>query len=575
MSNFRRHLAVIASALTIVAAMLAALGSGPAGAAHAATAATKATVAKDMPGIVDAIGEQAVAAAPALSGAAAQSSTTGAGYWHTSGNQIIDSDGNPVRIAGINWYGFETPDEIAHGLWAQDYRTIIDDIKTLGYNTIRIPFSNQMVETPIVPQNLAFNNNSGPINAPLEGLNALQDLQAIVTYAGEEGLKVILDDHRSEAGESAEADGLWYTSTYTSQDWVNDWVTLATMFANDPTVVGFDLRNEPHTPSGDTYAEGATWGTGDASTDIRLAYEQAGDAILAVDPDALIFCEGISENPDPSAASGYDATWWGGDLAEAGQYPVVLSSPGHVVYSAHDYGPDLFQQTWFNSSTTPASLDAVWNQYWGYLYADDTAPVWVGEFGTDNSSADIESTTPGSQGQWFESLVSYLAANQWMGWTYWALNGEDSYDLLDGNYDPTPVSSLKQSLLATIQFPLPGAQNGTPPPTGTSAPVSCSAAYSLTNSWSDGFQAQIVLTDTGSAALSPWTLAFTFGGDQQIASLWDASYTEAGEAVTVTPESYDATIAAGSSVTVGFTGSYTSSDAAPAAFDVNGTACST
>src|SRR5258708_16602768 len=53
-----------------------------------------------------------------------------------------------------------------------------------------------------------------------------------------------------------------------------------------------------------------------------------------------------------------------------------------------------------------------------------------------------------------------------MGWTYWALNGEDSYDLLDNNYDATPVSSLKQSLLAGIQFPLPGAGNGTPPPTG-------------------------------------------------------------------------------------------------------------
>src|SRR5580658_3655972 len=256
MNTFRRCLAVIASTLTLVAALVAA--SGPAQAS------------------------------------AAQSSTVGAGYWHTSGNQIIDSDGNPVRIAGINWYGFETPDEIAHGLWVQDYRTIIDDIKTLGYNTIRIPFSNQMVETPIVPQNLAFNGNSGPINTPLEGQNALQDLQTIVTYAGEEGLKVILDDHRSEAGESAEENGLWYTSTYTSQDWVDDWVTLAKMFASDPTVVGFDLRNEPHTPAGDTYAEGATWGSGNTATDIRLAYEEAGNAILAVDPGALIFCEGIS-----------------------------------------------------------------------------------------------------------------------------------------------------------------------------------------------------------------------------------------------------------------------------------------
>jgi endoglucanase len=520
-----------------------------------------------------AAGIAAMTAAGAVTSAGAQSSAVGTGFWHTSGNQILDADGNPVRIAGINWYGFETPDEIAHGLWAQDYHVIINDIKALGYNTIRIPFSNQMVEDPIVPSNLSFYNATGPINTDLEGLNALQDLQKIVTYAGEVGLKVILDDHRSEAGESAEANGLWYTSTYTSQDWVNDWVTLAKLFAGDPTVVGFDLRNEPHTPAGDTYAEGATWGTGDASTDVRLAYEQAGDAILAVDPNALIFCEGISENP--TASGTYNSTWWGGDLAEAGQYPVVLSSPGHVVYSAHDYGPDLFQQTWFNSSTTPASLDAVWNQNWGYLYTQDVAPVWVGEFGTDNTAADIESSTAGSQGQWFESLVGYLSANPWMGWTYWALNGEDSYDLLDSNYDPTPVSALKQSLLASIEFPLPGAVNGTPPPTGTAAPVSCSAVYSLTNSWAGGFQAQIVLTNTGTSAISPWTLAFTFGGDQQIGSLWDAAYTQSGESVTVTAESYDATIAASGSVTIGFTGTYTSSDAAPASFSVNGTACST
>ena len=406
-------------AAAALAGSLALVAGGVAGAGAIARAAATSTAGASA-------ARPAVAAAPAAS--------TGAGYWHTSGNQILDSGGNPVRIAGINWYGFETPDEIAHGLWAQDYRAIIADIRNLGYNTIRIPFSNQMVEDPIVPQNLSFYNATGPINTDLKGLNALQVLQKIVTYAGQDGLKVILDDHRSEAGESAEANGLWYTSTYTSQDWVNDWVTLAKMFAGNPTVVGFDLRNEPHTPAGDSYAQGATWGTGDASTDVRLAYEQAGDAILAADPDALIFCEGVSENP--AASGGTNSTWWGGDLAEAGQYPVTLSSPGHVVYSAHDYGPSLFQQTWFTSSTTPASLDAVWNANWGYLYADGTAPVWVGEFGTDNTAADVASSAAGSQGQWFQSLVGYLAANPWMGWTYWALNGEDSYDLLTATTTP-------------------------------------------------------------------------------------------------------------------------------------------
>ena len=523
-------------------------------------------------------GAVAAARAPAgapISGAAAEpaASGVGAGYWHTSGNQILDANGNPVRIAGINWYGFETPDEIAHGLWAQDYHTIINDIKNLGYNTIRIPFSNQMVEDPIVPQNLSFYNGTGPINTDLKGLNSLQILDKIIAYAGQAGLKVILDDHRSEAGESAEANGLWYTSTYTSQDWVNDWVTLAKRYAGNPTVVGFDLRNEPHTPAGDSYAQGATWGTGDPGTDVRLAYEQAGNAILAADPGALIFCEGVSENPDSSG--GFDSTWWGGDLAEAGQFPVVLSSPGHVVYSAHDYGPSLFQQTWFGSSTTPASLDAVWNKFWGYLYAQGTAPVWVGEFGTDNTAADISSTTPGSQGQWFSALVSYLTANQWLNWTYWALNGEDSYALLDSNYDAAPVSAAKQGLLATIEFPLPGASTGSPSPTGPPAPLSCQAAYSVTSTWPGGFQAQIVLGNTGTAPISPWTLTFTFGGDQKIASLWNASYTQSGEQVTVTNESYDSTVAPGSSVTVGFTGSYSSSNAAPAAFAVNGTACST
>ncbi len=78
----------------------------------------------------------------------------------------------------------------------------------------------------------------------------------------------------------------------------------------------------------------------------------------------------------------------------------------------------------------------------------------MGEFGTTNDSGDIESSAAGSQGQWFEDLVGFLKSNPQIDWTYWALNGEDSYALLDSNYDPTPVSALKQQLLAGIQFPL-------------------------------------------------------------------------------------------------------------------------
>jgi endoglucanase len=527
-------------------------------------------------GVLGALGALGVAGAAVLlamfvlPAATQAASGPGSGFWHTSGNQIIDSAGNPVRIAGMNWYGFETPDMVAHGLWSQDYHTVVDDIKNLGYNTIRIPLSNQLVEQNPVPQNLSFSSNTGPINTDLKGLTALQILDKIIAYAGQDGLKVILDNHRSEAGESAEQNGLWYTSTYTNQNWINDWVALAKRYAGNPTVVGFDLRNEPHTPTGDTYAQGATWGTGDPNTDIRLAYQAAGNAILAADPSALIFCEGIGETPNSSG--GFDSTWWGGDLALAGQFPVTLSSPGHVVYSAHDYGPNLFQQTWFNSSTTSASLDAVWNKFWGYLYSQNAAPVWVGEFGTGNGATDVSDSTAGSQGQWFSSLMSYIKGNQWMGWTYWALNGEDSYALLDNNYDPTPVSAAKQSLLASDEFPLPGAVTGSP--SGTSAPpVSCSAAYSVTNSWSGGFQAQLVVTNTGGGTINGWQVVWTFPGDQKITNLWNATFTQSGEQVTVTNPSYNTSLAPGASVTIGFTGSFTNSNAAPTRFTLNGTAC--
>jgi hypothetical protein len=172
--------------------------------------------------------------------------------------------------------------------------------------------------------------------------------------------------------------------------------------------------------------------------------------VLAINPKLLIFVEG---NDCYSGVCG----WQGGNLIGVASHPVVLNTPNQLVYSAHDYGPNLFEQAWFNGSTTPASLDAVWNKYWGYISGDGTAPVWLGEFGTDNTSADIENTAAGSQGQWFESLVSYLQNNPSINWTYWALNGEDTYALLDGNYDATPSSSLKQSELESIQFPLGGA----------------------------------------------------------------------------------------------------------------------
>ena len=60
----------------------------------------------------------------------------------------------------------------------------------------------------------------------------------------------------------------------------------------------------------------------------------------------------------------------------------MLNLPNHVVYSPHDYPASVSSQTWFSDPNYPNNLPAVWNQFWGYLYQQNIAPVWLGEFGS-------------------------------------------------------------------------------------------------------------------------------------------------------------------------------------------------
>src|SRR4051794_10597853 len=138
----------------------------------------------------------------------------GGGYWHTSGRQILDSSGNPVRIAGINWFGFETANHVVHGLWSRDYKDLLNQVKSLGYNTLRLPYSDDIFKPGTVPNSIDFSSGK---NADLQGLNSLQVLDHIVNQAGSIGLRVILDRHRPDA--SAQS-ALWYTSSVSEATWI-------------------------------------------------------------------------------------------------------------------------------------------------------------------------------------------------------------------------------------------------------------------------------------------------------------------------------------------------------------------
>lgn len=416
--------------------------------------------------------------------AAQRAQAAGAGFWHTRGSAVLDRNGQQVRIAGINWFGMETANFAPHGLWTRDYRDMLDQIAAQGYNTLRLPFSNQLFDAGSTPNGIDFSNGR---NADLQGQSGLGIMDRIIAYAGTVGLRVILDRHRPDAsGQSA----LWYTATRPESEWIDDWKMLAARYAGNPTVIGADLHNEPHTV-GDDPSQSACWGCGDPAVDWRLAAERAGNAILSVNPDWLIFVEGVNcfgPNGVATASRGATCTWWGGNLEGAAAYPVRLSVPNRVVYSAHDYPASVSGQSWFSDPAYPANLPAVWNRFWGYLHANDVAPVLVGEFGSK-----LQTT---SDRQWLDALTRYLGTGPNGGhWTFWCWNpnsGDTNGILKD---DWRTIDADKQSYLAggtdasgvthaSILFPLdgPGATatpNGsatpgatrTPSPTASSAPT--------------------------------------------------------------------------------------------------------
>jgi hypothetical protein len=124
-----------------------------------------------------------------------------------------------------------------------------------------------------------------------------------------------------------------------------------------------------------------------------------------------------------------------------------------------------------------------------------------------------------------------------------------------GGGTPTPTPT------PTATTPTP-----TPTPTSTSSPGTgaCSGTYSLVSSWAGGFQGQVVVKNTGSGTLNGWQLGWTYPGDQRISSLWNGVLSQSGAAVTVGNASYNASIAPGGTVTVGFTATDSGANTAPA-----------
>ncbi|MBV9854340.1 MAG: cellulose binding domain-containing protein [Streptosporangiaceae bacterium] len=318
-------------------------------------------------------------------------------------------------------------------------------------------------------------------------------------------------------------------------------------------------------------------------------------------------------NATNGAPGGYPSIYQGchwGACSSGGltSTPIQVSSltPGKVTTSwsttqpggSNDY--DVAYDIWFNRTPTTTGQPnctelMVWLNHngpvqpFGSTIASNvtvgghTYNIWEGaQSSWDTISYDMTSGTTSVSNLDVGALAQDAVSRGYLSSSCYLIDVEAGFELWQGGAG-LATNSFSVSVNGSAPSPSPTPASPSPSPTPTSPSPSptptggstsaCSVAYSLVNSWPGGFQGQVRVSNTGSSAISGWTLRWTFPGDQKISSLWNGSYTQSGEQVTVTNAPYNATIAPGSSVTVGFTGTYTSSDASPTAFTVNGAAC--
>jgi aryl-phospho-beta-D-glucosidase BglC (GH1 family) len=350
-------------------------------------------------------GVDAAAGAPARdAGSGPPDAPSPPSFLHVQGNRLLDAQGKSVRLTGVNWFGLETSNEAPHGIWVRDYRSMLKQIHDLGFNSLRLPWSNAIMRPGAAAVSVTTvgedpYDHTNPINGDLVGKTPLQIMDAVIAAAGDVGLRIILDNHSREP-DAYDKEELWWSAKTSEQQWIADWVTLATKYKGNSTVVGFDLDNEPHGAS--------TWGTGVIATDWNSAAERCGNAIQAVNPDALIIVEGVS-------IVGTDVYWWGGNLSAVRTAPIHLSHPEKLVYSTHEYGPEVHDQTWFSDATFPANLAKVWDQHFDFIMTQGIGHLLLGEFGIKDRTADVNKS-----GQWFDTLLKTVGSTY--SWTFWCWN---------------------------------------------------------------------------------------------------------------------------------------------------------
>jgi endoglucanase len=300
------------------------------------------------------------------------------------GNQFVDAAGKPIVLRGV---AISDPDKLAKaGHWD---RRIFAEIKAWGANVVRVPVH--------------------PVAWRARGPKAyLALLDEGVAWARETGLLVMVDWHvignlRTELMQ----DPMYDT---TRKETYEFWRQVARHYRDDPTVVLYELFNEPTEYDGTLgRLSWAQW---------KPILEEIVGIVRANDPSSVVVVAGLD---------------WAYELRDVLASPVDAPA---VAYASHPY-PQKREEPW----------EAKWEADWGHVAAK--YPVFVTELGYDrDGSVPFVGTN-----HYGRAIVSYME-KRGMSWAAWCFDPDWGPTLIrDWSFAPTEQGRLWKAAL--LGQPLP------------------------------------------------------------------------------------------------------------------------
>ncbi|XP_074309983.1 glycosyl hydrolase 5 family protein-like [Silene latifolia] len=359
----------------------------------------------------------------------------------TQSRWIVDEKGQRVKLACVNWVS-HLDLVVTEGLSKQPIDVIANKILEMGFNCVRLTWpiylvTNDSLASLTVRQSFLNAGLTDDIsgfqanNPSFLDLSLIASFQAVVTSLSDNNVMVILDNHVTKPGwccSRTDGNGFFGDTYFDPNLWIQGLTKMATLFKDNPNVIGMSLRNELRGPK--------------ENADDWYRYMQKGaEAVHSANPNVLVILSGLNFDKD---------------LSFLHNKPVNLSFTAKLVFEVHWYA-FTDGSAWKDGDPNQVCTRVV-NNYMrtvGFLL-DQGYPLFVSEWGVDLRGTDVNGN------RYLNCFLKWVAEHD-LDWALWTLVGsyyfregvvgmEEYYGVLDSDWVSVRNSSFLERISA-IQIP--------------------------------------------------------------------------------------------------------------------------